>query len=57
MVTVGMHVQAHVGPHQEAGEIVQVRDDYRAVKRPVISQLNGNWAFQMQSHGRQCPLS
>lgn len=56
MVTVyGMHLSAHVGTLWETGAIVQVRDDYRAAKRPVISQLNGNWAFQMQSQGRRCP--
>lgn len=56
MATVyGMHLPAHVGTLREAGAIVQVRDDYRAAKRPIISQLNGNWAFQTQSQGCECP--
>lgn len=33
------------GTRWEAGAIVQVRDDYRAARRPVISQVDGNWAF------------
>lgn len=53
MVTVyEVHLSAHVYP---LGSWCKVRDDYRAAERPVISQLNGNWAFPMQSQGCQCP--